>query len=496
MSYFLSALSGLLLILCFPPFDLGYLAWGALVPLFIAIDKKKSIHGFTLSFFCGLIFFSVSAFWVSVFHPLALPLGIIFLGLFFGVFGLIVCFKGGFSYSLLQPLFSASVWTGIEYLKSLGFLGFPWFSLGYTQYKFLWLIQISRYTGVWGVTFLIVLFNAGFSQSILKKRLEKSLVFTMVLTSILFLWGNSFVKKDVKNDSKDGLEIAVVQGNFDVYTYFPADVVLSRLVPLSMQAAKQSKAGLVVWTETVILEDMEKNGVLKQRLIQLVKDMNCFLLLGMPAYRKIGMEEKHFNSAVLMSPEGNISYYNKTHLVPFGELVPGNRKFGFINKFAESIESGKYDPSDELLLLDSGKWKSGAMICFEGIFGDLAGNLVRKGADFLVNITEDDWLKKHPSGMKQHAYMSVFRAVENGIYYVRAGNSGLSFILDPKGRIIESMPIKTEGFFVSRIYLKKDAKTFYTKYGDVFAWIILLLNVVLICNLYFNSFPSKNRNHN
>ncbi|MFH1287848.1 MAG: apolipoprotein N-acyltransferase [bacterium] len=474
MSYFLSSLSGLLLILCFPPFDLGYLAWIALVPLLIAIDKTSPKQGFTLSFFCGLVFFSVSTFWVSVFHPLALPLSIVYLSLFFGLFGFVVCKTGA---RLPHPYYLALVWTSIEYIKSLGFLGFPWFSLGYTQYKFLGLIQISRWTGVWGLTFLIVIFNAGVAQCFIKKKLDKFFVFTIVIVSAIFFWCHSRVGGNPVNP-KDELNIAVIQGNFDVYTYFSADAVLSRAGSLSMQAVKQDKIDLVVWTETILLEDIEKNEVLKTRLIQLVKDMNCYLLLGAPSYQTIGTEEKHFNSAVLISPDGGISYYNKSHLVPFGELVPGNKKFNLVKKFAEYIESGEYDPDPKSRLLDMGRGKFGAMICFEGIFGNLAGEFVEKGANFLVNITEDDWLKKYPSGMKQHAYMSVFRAVENKIYYIRAGNSGLSFIIDPDGRIIQSMPIKTEGFFTGKIYLKTDAKTFYTKYGDVFVWIVLIFAIV------------------
>ncbi|MDD5773223.1 MAG: apolipoprotein N-acyltransferase [bacterium] len=484
MSYFLSALSGFLLMLCFPPFDLGFMACIALVPLFIAIDRQKSKEGFTLSFFCGLVFFSVSAFWVSVFHPLALPLGIIYLSLFFGLFGFVICFKNGFSSPFLQSIFLASAWTGIEYIKTLGFLGFPWFSLGYTQHKFLELIQISRYTGVWGVTFLIVFFNAGFSQALLKKRLDKILVLTTVIIGCIYLWGHSVIKKYSQNFSGDELNVAVVQGNFDVYTYFPADAVLSRLSPLSMQAVKQNKIDLVVWTETVLLENLQKDEILKQRLIQLVKDMNCYLLLGTPSFRTVGNERKHFNSAVLISPDGGISYYNKNHLVPFGELVPGNKRFGFMGKFAQLVQSGEYDPDSEAQVLDTGKGKFGTMICFEGIFGDYAGKFVNKGANFLVNITEDDWMKKYPSGMKQHAYMSVFRAVENQIYYVRAANSGLSFILDPAGRIIDTMPMKKEGFFVGKIHLKNDAKTFYTKYGDMFVRVVIFCSIVMTFILF------------
>lgn len=469
MSYLLSAISGLLLILCFPPFDLGYLAWVALVPLFVVTPPLQS-------FFCGLIFFSVSAFWVSVFHPLAMPLAVIYLSLYFGLFGFIVgrATTGGRPYKL------AAIWTGIEYIKSLGFFGFPWFSLGYTQYKFLSLIQVSQWTGVWGVTFLVVVFNASLAQCFIKKRLDRSFIFTTVIICAIILYGNA-AKKSPQNCSQDELNIAVVQGNFDVHSYFPPDVVLSRMVPLSMQAVKQNKIDLVIWTETVILEDIERNEVLKSRLIQLVQNMNCYLLLGAPSYQMVGTEEKHFNSAVLISPDGMISYYNKGHLVPFGELVPGSRRFDVVKRFAEYIGSGMYDPDPSPRLFDVGRWKFGAMICFEGIFGNLARRFVKDGANFLVNITEDDWLKKYPSGMRQHAYMSIFRAVENKIYYIRAGNSGLSFIIDPDGRIIQSMPIKTEGFFTGKIYLNKDgAKTFYTKYGDVFAWMVLLGSIACV----------------
>lgn len=377
-----------------------------------------------------------------------------------------------------RPCYLASVWTSIEYIKSLGFLGFPWFSLGYTQHKFINLIQISQWTGVWGVTFLIVVFNASLAQCFIKRKLDRSFIFTTIIIGAIILYGNA-AKKSPQDCSQDELNIAVVQGNFDVYTYSPADVVLSRVIPLSIQAS-QNKIDLVIWTETVILEDIEKNEILKNNLLKFVKNMDCCLLLGAPSYRKIGNEEKHFNSAVLISSDGGISYYNKSHLVPFGELVPGNKKFDIAKKFAGYIKSGEYDSDTKPRLLDMGKGKFGAMICFEGIFGSLARRFVKDGANFLVNITEDDWLKKYPSGMRQHAYMSIFRAVENKIYYIRAGNSGLSFIIDPDGRIIQSMPIKTEGFFTGKIYLKSGRKTFYTRYGDVFVYGALLFSVIML----------------
>lgn len=158
MNYFLAILSGGLLALSFPPYDLWFLAWIALVPVFIATRASKSLLkaavGGGLTY---LVFFTILLHWVRIYHPLAIPFTLLALTIYGIGFGLILkCIENKRKGSFVAPF----VWVGIEYLRSLGVLGFPWGVLGYSQYKQLIVIQIADLTGVWGVSFLIVWVNS------------------------------------------------------------------------------------------------------------------------------------------------------------------------------------------------------------------------------------------------------------------------------------------------------------------------------------------------
>jgi len=178
----------------------------------------------------------------------------------------------------------------------------------------------------------------------------------------------------------------------------------------------------------------------------------------------------------LLSPSKKIiGRYDKIHLVPYGEYVPLKRFFPFINKMVEGI--GNFYPGQKISLLSLPEASFGALICYEIIFPDLTRRFVKKGAHFLVNITNDAWFGK-TSAPYQHLSMATFRAIENRRFIARAANTGISAIIDAKGEIKYSSTLFTEALITGKIRLL-NISTFYTIYGDVFALLSLLFSAVL-----------------
>jgi apolipoprotein N-acyltransferase len=171
----------------------------------------------------------------------------------------------------------------------------------------------------------------------------------------------------------------------------------------------------------------------------------------------------------LVSPSKEwIGKYDKIHLVPFGEYIPLKRLLFFIeSSIGEGI--GNFKSGKEIINLSLPQGKFGTLICFEIIFPDLCRRFVKRGANFLVTITNDAWFGR-TSAPYQHLAIATFRAVENRVFIARAANTGITAFIDPKGKIIKQGPIFTEETMNATLHLMK-GKTFYTFYGDVFAWV-------------------------
>jgi apolipoprotein N-acyltransferase len=189
------------------------------------------------------------------------------------------------------------------------------------------------------------------------------------------------------------------------------------------------------------------------------------ILMSSPDQVRPGVFE---NSAFLVEETGEIQgKYSKRHLVPFGEYVPLRPLFFFLDKL--TVPVGDFIPGREVTVFRGPYGRFSVSICYEVVFPDEVREEVRRGAEFLVNITNDAWFGR-TSAPYQHLAMAAFRAVENNVYMVRAANTGISGIIEASGRITEATDLYTDAAFVGRIRLG-GARTFYTRYGDIFAWI-------------------------
>jgi len=503
MGILLAILSALLLTLAFPIFDLNFLAWFGLVPFFLAIRNKNLRVALGLSYLAGVGFFLGVFFWVTYTRGVTL-LHYSILGLYLGLyFPLFVLFLNFISKKTELPLVitAPAIFVAVEYLRShAGFAAQPMNLLGYTQHKNLPLIQMASYVGVYGLSFIIVLANAAIVDLIchwIEKRgkrqpfgLETPPFFrgAIVLAIILILWVVGYISVP-PIFSGNPLSVAVVQGNIPPELKWKREYrgqILSKYEDLSEEASR-SRPKLIVWPEASTPGFVLKDMTLLQRMIGMVRRFNTYMLIGSAEYPKFSKtlikEKKSGNTALFFSPEGKVlGQYLKVYLIPFSEYVPYE---GIIRwpEFIFGPSTNSHIAGKEAILFEIDGAKFGTLICSEIIYPGLSRSMVKKGAGFLVNISNEGWFGKSAYSY-QALSISVFRAVENRVNMIRATNTGISGFVDPHGRIIAKLTKEGEDLFVegtlTREILLSPPGTFYTRYGDVFAYGCIGIAVGLI----------------
>jgi apolipoprotein N-acyltransferase len=490
---FLSLLSGILLVLSFPNFDLEFLAWFALVPLFYSLKDKSLLNSFFLGYLTGFISFLGILYWIVVaVHTygnipllpsiLILLLLILYLSLFTGTFTVLLHLierRSGFRMIIFAPF----LWVALEYLRSFLMTGFPWAFLGHSQYLNLPFIQIADITGVYGLSFIILWINVtlylAFHQWPVKKfPYREVLISVAILLGVLFYGYVKMGATDRQIAKNPRLKIGLAQGNVDQAVKWNESFqkeTLQAYERLSLKMIKE-KPDLIIWPETATPFYFQDSKQYQPLVLDIPIKTNAFLLFGSPSYKVERGKVVNYNSAYLVAPSGDLAgRYDKIHLVPFGEYVPLGEilSLGSLGEGIGDFKSGK-----EVINLSLPQGRFGVLICFEIIFPDLCRQFVRKGANFLVTITNDAWFGR-TSAPYQHFSIATFRAVENRVFVARAANTGISGFIDPKGRILKEGGIFTEEAF-SRVIHLSTQKTFYTLNGDVFAWVCSAVTLLLI----------------
>lgn len=507
----LAATTGILLPYCFPRYDLGLLAWVALIPLHIALDGlSRRRQAFWLGWLAGIICSTGIMSWVvTAMHtygkvPLVFSYGIMllltaYLGLYVGIYS-----AGVVWFRMLMPrygLFAAPcLWVTLELLRTYVLSGLPWSLLGYSQYRQLDVIQIADHLGVYGVSFLIVLTNVALAELYLwlmplfrgfrPARLPWELVTTAaMLVGLSWAYSTSLITSEAMEGSKAALQVGVVQPNIDQAVKWDQafrEETLRRYDRLTESFGYG--VDLVVWPEAATPFIYEREPVYQLQLVAMANRASAPLLFGSPAVR-FDPERKPFllNSAYLLSPDGELlGRYDKQHLVPFGEYIPlKSSLLFFLEKMVEGIGDFQAGPGPTILSFQlkesqgaapARRVKFGVVICYEVIFPDLVRRFASSGAEFLVTITNDAWFGDS-SAPTQHFSMVVFRSVENHLAFARAANTGISGFIDPFGRIIVASPTFTQTALQAEIPVRQ-TKTFYSRHGDVFAYGCMLISLL------------------
>lgn len=496
VSMLLAATSGLLLAAAFPAFDLHPLAWIALIPLFFALHDATVKNGFWLGGISGLVFFAGTISWVensvhfyggislipALFITLLLCAS---LSIYMALFGAALAYVGKNN----PPLFLISapaLWTTFELARAYTFFnGFPWSLLGYSQYSVLPVIQIADITGVYGVSFLIVMVNAALAAFIMNRKQYACMISAAVVMALVLGYGYTRLKTP---DQQDGLTISVIQGNIEQdkkwNNAYQAEVI-STYKRLTLEAIKHHP-DLVIWPETATPFYFGGTGqadsTLSSDLEAFTRKNNVPLLFGSPTYQVAPDRVIHLrNSAFLLSAQGKIeAVYHKFHLVPFGEYVPLKRLLFFVGKMVQAI--GDFQQGEDYTVMTIPARGSSVtistVICYEIIFPELVRQFVNNGAGIITTITNDAWFGR-TSAPYQHFSMAVFRAVENRVPVARAANTGISGFIDAKGRILETSTIFTEAH-LTRTLTPGREKTLYTRYGDLFAYACVIAALAML----------------
>jgi apolipoprotein N-acyltransferase len=351
------------------------------------------------------------------------------------------------------------------------------------------MVQISDVTGIYGVSFIIVLVNVSLVRLIAasseprRKAVLKELLAAGIILAMTAIYGQwRLGELDKKPQDEKPFLVALIQGNIrqDVKwePQFQEETV--RIYTDLTRQVKSQTPDLIIWPETAAPFFFQNALPFQDRILELSHEMGVPILFGAPAFDRDGPRINYFNSAFLVSPEKKIlGRYDKFHLVPFGEYAPLAGVLGFTRDIIGAIGDFTPGAGPHNLTLPWGKF--GMLICYEAIFPDLTRRFVDRGAQFLVNITNDAWFGR-TSAPYQHLSMATLRAVENHVPIARAANTGISALIDSRGRVVQSTGLFTREVLSGRIKIDK-SRSFYTEFGDIFAYLcvgFLVLFLILI----------------
>ena len=494
----LAVLSGLILTASFPPSKLDWMVWFALVPLLKSIDDESPPHAFFLGLIAGLVHYLTLIYWIVptlknygnlnlLISLCVLLLLCCYLALYPAVFSYLICHVKG---SRFLVSMMASLWVGLELIRATVLTGFPWCLLGYTQFRHLILIQVADLVGVYGVSFIIVLANGLIycllfdRGSPMKRGLRWEMLGLLIVAFFTLAYGQYRLAGDRNMPgAKKSIKVAIIQGNIDqsvkwnpAYQQKTVDTY-RRLT----RSTSNFEPELIVWPETSMPFFFQDNMKISHQVLEIAVDSGANLIFGSPAYKRKAGGTEYYNRVYLLSHNGEISgYYDKVHLVPFGEYIPLKRFLPFVHRLVQA--AGDFASGKKMDPLNLPRLSSGILICFEAIFPELARTQTREGAEILVNLTNDAWFDV-TSAPYQHLSMAVFRAVENGRPLIRSANTGFSAFIGPQGKITAKSELFKEEVLKQEVKLGHSSLRFYTRYGDLFAFALLAVSLIKIFHL-------------
>jgi apolipoprotein N-acyltransferase len=393
--------------------------------------------------------------------------------------------KGAARACLLAPF----LWVALEYTRAhLPIISFPWNLTGYVAGGNLALVQLVTLTGIYGLSFLIVGFNALVAYAYMSGR-QRVWKATLVAAAILILiatTGGYLIPQAVPHHVAH-----LVQTNFPQSESYPADWLeihageLDQLEDLSVSSAEKatglpgvpSLPSLIVWPEVPAPFSFQE-PVFQQRAVRIARDSGSYFLVGIVDWKRDPAGKwLASNSAVLLDPQGQrIFTYDKIHLVPFGEYVPLRNWLTFAGRLTADISDFTPGSVSGVGKVPGGSF--GVFICYEAIFASEVRRFTVNGAELLINTSNDGWFGRS-SAPTQHLMMARVRAVESRRWLLRDTNNGFTVAVDPYGRIVAGLPTDVRAELDAPYDFRRDL-TLYARWGDWFAWLCVLATFALL----------------
>ncbi len=513
-----------------PPWR-GMIAFVALVPLLWAIlapsgSPRPLRHSFLIGYLCGVLWYAGNCYWIydtMQIHGGIPPVGSVgllliyslVLGLYFGVFALALKFIAG-RLGIGRALVAAPfLWTALE-LAAARITSVPWDQLGYSQVDNRFFANLAPWAGVYGITFVLLAINAFYAWTWLRavgsgeaRYKTQAWISCAGLGLLLIASGHSLLPVNVPTTAT----AVLLQPNLDVDTAsaWPGpiwDQNIAQITHLATQPCSSYFAGipetgastasgcgqpsLIAWPESPapFFEDEDR---FRSAMKQLALTTHSPLIIGGVGMEQTPDELHYFNSGMVFDQNGTPQgRYDKIHLVPYGEFIPFRNLFFFAKKLTRKVEDISRGTDRKTFLLTDRNGQNhryGIFICYESVFADEIRQFAKNGAEVFVNISDDGWYGD-TSAPWQHLNMARMRAIENRRWILRDTNNGVTAVIDPYGRVRQSIPRHTVGALVAQYGFNSEV-TFYTRHGDVFAWLCAILSLGFVLRAFTSRSSSQ-----
>lgn len=496
-----AAVSGAALSLSYTGFYLSIYAWVCVAILLVVIFRARPGVAFGCGFLHGVFFVLTSVPWIAavlaVHGGLSRAGGWAVLLLIAAAWGILT---GSFAWCvqrlsqksvLLACVGAPFLWVTFEFARAhLPEISFPWNLLGYPASANLGLLQVTTVTGVYGLSFLVAAFNSLIAWADVGRRPgpQRRVTILMAATAAIFIV--MIVGSRIVPQASPRHYARAVQPNFPEAPEYPPDwfprhaADLDDIEKLSLEPTAQ-QPDLLVWPEAPAPFSFE-DPQFAQRASALAKRVQHPFLAGVIEWKPMtdsSGQNPHtvmapYNSAILLDPQGRLVFtYDKVHLVPFGEYEP----FPLIHRVVASVSSevGGFRKGTKYAVGQlPGGLKFGTFICYEAIYPGEVRRFAANGAELYINISNDGWFGRSAAA-DQHLRMARVRAVENRRWLLRVTNNGYTVSVDPYGRIISTIPADVRGAADLPYDFRTD-QTIYTRFGDWFAWLCVLVSVILL----------------
>ena len=511
-AWLLVGLSSLLQVLIFPLPGFYILSWVAFAPLIVALLRARPVgaleidgavnlqpakpgQAFLLAYVSGILWYAGTCYWIyNTMHEygglsaplalLALFLFCLYLGLYHGLFGLLLSLAVDPGRDNRRALVAAPfLWVAVELARTL-VTGFPWNLLGTAQVDNISLSRITTWTGVYGVSFEIMLVNVAVAAAFLVPRKKRRTLLIASVAAAAVLQAGRLVEAPVLPAGHAAL---LVQENIPVQANWTRDAferTLRELTDLSAKAADSSSAAgsmlgkvdFIVWPESPA-PFFASDPLFRNPVSEMARATHTWVVTGAigstPRMQGGKSASQIFNSAALVSPSGDwTARYDKVHLVPFGEYLPFPQLFAFAGGLTKEV--GEFQSGASRAPLDAGSTRLGVFICYESVFPGEVREFADQGAQVLVNLSNDGWYGDS-GAYAQHLNQTRMRAIENDLWILSATNTGVTASIDPYGRAVARLPRKERSALIAP-YALTSVTTFYTRHGDWFCWLCAIIS--------------------
>ncbi len=499
----LAAASGVLQVLVFPSADLSFLCWVCVAPLLLAIFQAGQFdgpgrpvtpwRGFVLGYVTGLIWSFGACYWIyDVMHiygglDRSVATGVLVLfsltmALSWAVFGWVMALLARGRLGQKAVLLAPFVWVATEMLRGFPF-DFRWDPLGTALVNNIPLTRLATVTGVYGLSFEILALNVAFAVAFLvDTRRRRSLLAAAILATLMLQAGT--LLKPAKLPSNGTARL--VQSNIPILTgeqwtqqYF--DQTVKALADLSIPKPgevnpNQPPIDLIVWPESpapFFINDPN----FRHAVAEVARQAHAAVVVGSIGLPTPAQGQEVYNSAAIVAPDGSWgARYDKVHLVPFGEYVPFKQLLGFAGSLTHEV--GDFIPGAQHNVLRAGDLAVGTFICYESVFPGEVREFAKNGAQVFVNVSNDGWFGDTAAPW-QHLEQARMRAIEDHRWLLRSTNTGITGVIDPFGRVLDTAP-RNQRTYIDVPFSVETNTTFYARHGNWFWWVCAIISVLAI----------------